>query len=182
MQLIVRRALPSEFDKYRQHLLKLDADSRYLRFGYMIKDEMIVQLCDQWQKDASRHVLFVIEDNKLDFLAVGHVAMLNEMELAFSVLPQCQRQGMGSMLMVRVIQWCRTHGHLNGCMVCLSTNTAIRHLCQKHGINIRSQQGETMADIHFDSPNITTYLQETTAANLAMADYVGKRMARFTTI
>ena len=36
-----------------------------------------------------------------------------------------------------------------------------------------------MADIELDSPNITTYMHEATDVNLAVADYMGKRMPRF---
>ena len=85
---------------------------------------------------------------------------------------------MGSALMKRVIQWCRTHGKLKGCMVCLSTNAAIKHLCLKHGIHIHSSHGETLADIELDSPNITTFISEQTDNNLGVMDYLGKRFAK----
>lgn len=174
----VRRVLPHEYPKYRKHLKALDEASKYLRFGYQIKDEMIDQLCDQFEAEHEKNILFAIENDDLDFIAIGHIALHGELELAFSVLKGYQGQGMGSALMKRAIQWCRIHNKLKGCMVCLSTNAAIKHLCLKHGIHIHSEQGETMADIELDSPNITTYLNEATDSNLAVADYLGKRFAR----
>lgn len=174
----VRRVLPHEYSKYAEHLKALDEDSKYLRFGSHVKDQVIDRLCGDMAQHQSCHVLFAIEDNDFNFIAVGHVALIGEMELAFSVLPQHQRAGLGSRVMKRVISWCRTHGHLKGCMVCLTHNAAIQHLCRKHGIRVHSSQGETLADIELDNPGITTYLAEATDSNLAVMDYVGKRMLR----
>jgi len=174
----VRRVLPHEYLKYRKHLKSLDEASKYLRFGYHIQNEMIDALCDKFEGEPEKNVLFAIENDDLDFIAIGHISIQAELELAFSVLKGYQGQGMGSALMKRVIQWCRIHGKLKGCMVCLSTNQAIKHLCLKHGIHIHSEHGETMADIELDSPNITTYISEATDSNLAVVDYLGKRFAK----
>jgi len=174
----VRRVLPHEYSKYRKHLKALTDASKYLRFGYQIKDEMIDALCDKFEANTAKNILFCIENDDLEFVAIGHVALEDEMELAFSVIKEYQGQGMGSKLMKRVIQWCRTNGNLKGCMVCLSTNAAIKHLCLKHGIHIHSEHGETLADIELDSPNITTFINEATDVNLAVADYLGKRFAK----
>jgi GNAT superfamily N-acetyltransferase len=156
----------------------LDEASKYLRFGYHIQDEMIDKLCAQFEAEPEKNVLFAIENDDLDFIAIGHIAVQGEMELAFSVLKGYQGQGMGSLLMKRVIQWCRIHNKLKGCMVCLSTNQVIRHLCAKHSIHMTNDHGETLADIELDSPNITTYITEATDSNLAVVDYLGKRFAR----
>jgi GNAT superfamily N-acetyltransferase len=174
----VRRVLPHEDGKYRTHLKSLDTESKILRFGYPITDEVLDQLCDKFEADVRSNILFCIEDADLNFIAVGHIALYDEMELAFSVLKEYQGQGMGDRLMKRVIQWCRTKGKLKGCMVCLSTNAAIKHLCLKHGIHIHSEHGETMANIKLDYPNITTYLSEQGDSNLGVIDYLGKRFAR----
>ena len=164
----VRRVLPHEYPKYRKHLKSLDAESKHLRFGYVIRDEMIDQLCDKFEEEIDKNILFCIENDDLDFIAVGHIA-----------LQGYQGQGMGNHLFKRVIQWCRTHGKLKGCMVCLSSNTVIKHLCLKYGIKIHSDHGETLADIELDHPSITTYITEATDSNIAAIDYMGKRMPRF---
>lgn len=177
--LTVRKVLPPEYPKYRKHLKKLDEASKYLRFGFYIRDEMIDQLCDNFEANPEKHVLFCIENDDLDFIAIGHVSLeSDQMELAFSVLKGYQGQGMGNALMKRIIQWCRTHNKLKGCMVCLTTNSAIKHLCMKNGIHIHSEDGETLADLELDSPSITTYVTEAASSNLAVMDYLGKRMVK----
>jgi GNAT superfamily N-acetyltransferase len=174
----VRRVLVHEYPKYSTHLKALDAESRYLRFGAPVQDEIIQQLCAGFAANYDQHILFAVENNDLEFIAVGHVSLQDGMELAFSVLPQYQGHGLGNLLIKRIISWCRTHGELHGTMVCLSTNTVIQHLCAKHGIHVKSSQGETIANIELDSPNITTYLAEAADSNLAIMDYMGKRMLR----
>ena len=174
----VRRVLNHEYSKYRKHLKALDGASKHLRFGYIIQDEMIDKLCDQWEADHEHNILFCIENDDLDFVAVGHIALQDNMELAFSVLKGYQGQGMGNHLFKCVIQWCRTHDHLKGCMVCLTSNSVIRHLCLKYGIHMTSEHGETLADIELDSPKLDTFVSEATDSNLAVMDYLGKRFAK----
>ena len=171
----VRRVLPHEYAKYCQHLRSLDLDSKVLRFGCVIKDEVIDQLCQTIENDRDNHVLFCIENNNLEFIAVGHIALGNGMELAFSVLKEYQNQGLGSAVMRRCIQWCRTHNILEGEMVCLSTNRAIRHLCNKHGISMVNDAGETMATIHLKPADTGTYISEVLNQNLGAIDWLSKR-------
>lgn len=174
----VRRLLDYEYPRYRRHLKKLDSNSRYLRFGIPIRDESIDQLCDLIEQDHDHHILFGIENRELELVAVGHIALGEDMELAFSVLKEYQGQGMGSKLMKRCIQWCRTHGILEGMMVCLSHNTVIKHLCAKYGIRTVSEHGETLAYIHLDPAGPGTYLEEAVDRNAAIIDYWTKRSFR----
>jgi len=175
----VRRVLPHEYPKYRKHLKTLDTDSKILRFGFTVSDYIIDQLCDKFESLPSKHVLYVIENSNLDFIAVGHISTEGDkMELAFSVLKEHQGQGLGNLLIKRCILHCRTHGILEGCMTCLSTNNVIRHLCRKYGIYMESFQGESLADIHLDHPSLSTYVAEATENNLAIMDYASKRFTK----
>lgn len=171
----VRRVLPHEYEKYRTHLKSLDSASRNLRFAHPVTDEVIDNLCDKWDQEKDQHILFAIENEELQFVAMAHIALEGEMELAFSVLKEYQGQGMGSKLMARAIQYCRTHNILHGNMVCLSHNSVIKHLCTKHGIQMHTEYGETLADIDLATPNVTTFINEVADANLAVMDYFSKR-------
>lgn len=176
--LTVRKVLGHEYKKYRDHLKALDSDSKIMRFAYHVSDEMIDKLCDKWEADHERNILFCVENDKLEFIGIGHIALQDGMELAFSVLKEYRGQGIGDRLMKRCIQYCRTHNILKGCMVCLSSNAVIKHLCLKHGIHIHNEHGETMAEVELDHPSITTFVSEATDSNLAVMDYLGKRMVK----
>jgi GNAT superfamily N-acetyltransferase len=172
----VRRVLAHEYPKYRSHLKALDAESKTLRFGSHITDGVIDQLCDKFEADPSKHILFAIENRKLEFIAIGHIALDGGMELAFSVLKKHQGRGFGNLLMKRCIQYCRTHDILKGCMVCLSTNAAIRHLCKKYEITVENDHGESLAEIQLPPAGINTYISETIDNNLSALDYITKRV------
>ncbi len=177
---LVYRLQPYEYSKYRKHLLRLDDASRYLRFGFLIKDETIEQLCDKFESNPAQHKIFAIEDENLDVIAAGHISLEgDQLELAFSVLKEYQKQGMGSSLMKRCIEWCQNRGIKGGCMVCLSTNTAIKKLAGKHGILI-NQGGETLADINIPETTTVSILSEVVDSNLARLDHLGKTQRKFT--
>lgn len=175
MTYIVRKVLANEYPKYTAHLKALDPESRMLRFGFCIKDDSLDNLCKTFEVNTKDHILFCVENNELDFIAIGHIALGNEMELAFSVLKEYQGQGLGDKLMKRCIRYCRTRKILKGNMVCLSYNTAIKHLCTKNQIQFHNDHGETEANIHFDEPRISTYIDEGLAVHAGMTDYAGKR-------
>lgn len=179
MSHLVYRLRPTEYYRYRKHLLALDEESRYTRFGIMVKDETIEQLCDRFEANPKEHKLFVIEDENLRVVAAGHIALEGgETELAFSVLSEYRKQGMGDALMKRCIEWCQNRNIKGGCMVCLSTNTAIKRLAGKHGILI-NDGGETLANISIPAANPISVMNEVIDSNLARVDHLTKVQRKF---
>lgn len=175
--LIVRRVLPIEYHKYRTHLLSLDADSRYLRFGYRAPDSAIHKICDTVESNPDVHVLYCVEDKDLNFVGVAHIAIEeNTTELAFSVLKEHQGRGIGSALMHRAILHCRTRNIKKSHLVCLQSNAAIRKLCIKHGIAVRSECNESIGAVEFSKPEFDTFIAEITASQLGAFDYFAKRI------
>jgi GNAT superfamily N-acetyltransferase len=175
----VYRLRSDEYYRYRKHLLALDSDSRYTRFGYMIKDEVIEQLCDRFEASPKDHKIFVIENESLEVVAAGHIALEGgETELAFSVLKEYRKQGMGDALMKRTIEWCQNRNIRGGCMVCLSTNAAIKALAKKHGVLI-NQGGETLANISIPEATPVSVMHEVVESNMARLDHMTKVQKNF---
>jgi GNAT superfamily N-acetyltransferase len=145
----------------------------------MIKDEMINQLCDKIESDTTSHKIFVIEDEDLRAVAAGHIALdSGQTELAFSVLGEYRRQGMGSSLMKRCIEWCQNRGIAGGAMVCLSTNIAIKKLAGKHGVLVNNG-GETMANITIPNPTPISIMHEVVDSNISRLDHASKMQRKF---
>jgi GNAT superfamily N-acetyltransferase len=168
-----------EYDRYRKHLLALDIDSRYLRFGYHITDETINTLCTTFEENFHRHRVFVIEDDNLDVVGAGHISLEGRpIELAFSVLKSYQGKGMGHSLMSRVVEWCQNRGIKAGCMVCLKHNAAIKKLATKHGILV-SNGGETLADIQIPDANAVSLIHEAVDNGISKLDHLGKLQRKF---
>lgn len=176
---LVYKLKPSEYSKYIDHLLKLDEASRYTRFGYAARDEHIIQLGNRLSSKASKHKIFVIENENLEVIAAGHISLEdNEVELAFSVLKDYQNLGMGNSLMKRCIEWCQNRNIKKGYMVCLSTNTPIKKLAAKHGI-LHSESGETVADIKIPDADPFSVMHEVVDSHLARIDHIGKLQRNF---
>lgn len=179
MSHLVYRLQPHEYGRYKTHLLALDAVSRYTRFGHHISDEMIVSLCNKFEANPKDHKLFVIENDELAVAAVGHISLEGgETELAFSVLNEYRKQGMGSSLMKRCIEWCQNRNIKGGCMVCLSTNIAIKKLASKHGVLI-NDGGETLANIDIPTATAASMMSEVVDSNMAKFDHLGKLHRKF---
>lgn len=176
---LVYRLQPHEYGRYRKHLLSLDEESRYTRFGFHAKDEIIEQLCTTFETNTREHKIFVIEDDDLNVVAAGHISLAGgETELAFSVLKEHRKKGMGSSLMSRCVEWCQNRNIKGGCMVCLSTNTAIKKLASKHGILV-NDGGETLADIKIPDATPASVVHEVVESNLAKLDHLGKLQRSF---
>lgn len=179
MSHLVYRLRPEDYHRYRTHLLALDADSRYTRFGTMVKDDIINQLCDRFESNPKEHKIFVIEDEDLKVVAAGHIALEGgETELAFSVLNEYRKRGMGSSLMARTIEWCQNRNIKGGCMVCLSSNLAIKKLAAKHGVLINNG-GETLANIVIPEATASSVIHEVVDSSMARADHLGKVQRKF---
>jgi len=170
-----------DYTRYRQHLLKLDQTSRYMRFGFNISDEGINKLCDEIETHINMHKIFIIENSDLEVIAAGHIALdqndWQKMELAFSVLEPYRNHGYASKLMERCLEWCRNRNITAGFMVCLSNNTVMKHLAEKHGIDMYNEEGEVMAEIRLPIGNGMTYMRELIETNLATMDHLGKSNA-----
>jgi GNAT superfamily N-acetyltransferase len=175
----VYRLTHIEFFKYRRHLKSLDAESRYLRFGYAIRDDVIDTVCDRIEQQPLKHKIFVIENEDCEVIAAGHISLVDQpVELAFSVLRQHQGQGMGSALMARCIEWCQNRSIKTGCMVCLSHNKAVRAMAKKHGVLI-DEAGEAEAALTIPSLNTGSVIHEIAEDNIAMFDHMGKIQKKF---
>lgn len=175
----VYRLAPSEYDRYTEHLLQLDQDSRYTRFGYAVTDELIRSLGERIKNNHKAHKIFVIENRDLEIVGAGHIAFDGDStELAFSVLTDYRQQGLGSKLMERCIEWCQNRNIKNVKMVCLSTNTAIKRLAAKHGVLV-SQHGETLATLRIPDPtpfSIGHEVVESQIANVIHLDRLNKKL------
>ena len=164
-----------EFHRYKLHLLSLDEESKYMRFGYHIKTEQIRDLCNKWRDNSDKHIIFAIENSDLEVVGVAHISLEDQpAELAFSVLKECQGQGMGDALMKRAIEYCQNHGIKTGCMVCLGTNDKIKGLARKHGILVKTEHGDASAEVAIPSPTPVSVWSEAVHDSLAKIDHLGK--------
>ncbi len=132
----IRSLLPWEWPKLRDHLLRLDAADRRMRFGHALGDQAIDAFVRKinWLQD---RVSVAID---ADGVVVGavHISRLDDgaAELAFSVEPVHRGRGVGQALAARALLAARNAGYRRVHIFCLAENIAMRRLAARCGMRL----------------------------------------------
>lgn len=169
----IRKLWPTETDKFRDHLLRLDKDSRRMRFAHGVSDGFIEDYAGRMCEMGS--VVFGFFDHG-EVRAAAELRKLGdtwgkEAEAAFSVEKAYQEKGLGTELMGRVIRAARNRGVQHLFMSCLSENAKMQAIARKHEADLRFEYGEVIGEIVPQEPNYFSILAE------AVEDRVGYMMA-----
>lgn len=146
----VRRLSVFDQDAFTQHLLRLDEESRQLRFGMIASDAFLLEYakgCARW--DVVIYGFFVDSilrgAAELRPLASG---ALREAEGAFSVERPWRGHGVGTRLFEKLIRAARNRDFTRLYMSCLATNRAMQALARKFSADITFDRGGTTGIIH----------------------------------
>lgn len=169
----IRKLWPQETDKFRDHLLRLDKDSRRMRFAHGVSDTFIGDYASR-MCDLGSIVYGYFADGEVR--AAAELRKLGdtwgkEAEAAFSVEKAYQEKGIGTELMGRVIRSARNRGVHHLYMSCLSENGKMQAIARKHEADLRFEYGEVIGEIVPQEPNYFSILAE------AMDDRVGYMLA-----
>lgn len=170
---IIRKLWPSEADKFRDHLLRLDKESRRLRFAHGVSDAFIEDYAAR-MSDMGSLVFAFLADGEIrgaaELRKLGDT-WGREAEAAFSVEKAYQDQGIGSELMGRVVRAARNRSVQLLYMSCLAENSKMQAIARKHEAELRFEYGEVVGEIVPDGANYFSILAE------AVEDRVGFMMA-----
>lgn len=169
----VRKLLASETDRFRDHLLRLDKESRRMRFAHGVSDSFIEDYA-QRMTDMGALVFACVIDHEVR--AVAELRKLSdtwghEAEAAFSVEKPYQDRGIGNELMGRVIRAARNRGVRLLYMSCLAENAKMQAIARRHEADLKFEYGEVIGEIIPDNASYFSLLAE------AMEDRVGYMMA-----
>lgn len=146
----IRKLAPMEAFRFRDHLLRLDKDSRRLRFAHGVSDGFIESYA-AGINDGS--IIFGYFDGG-ELRAAAELRRLGanegwgeQAEAAFSVERAYQEKGLGSELMARVIRSARNRGIKHLFLSCLSENGKMLSLAKKHDATLHFEFGEVTSDI-----------------------------------
>jgi GNAT superfamily N-acetyltransferase len=144
----VRTLKAKELPLLREHLLRLDPESRHDRFNGYIDDGFIARYAEKCQTDGTI-VIAYIEDDEVRGAAELHQPDLSNPlpEVAFSVEARLRRQGVGSMLFARLIEQARSLGYASLRITTGSQNQAMRALAHKFGAHLVFRRGESSGSI-----------------------------------
>lgn len=172
----VRVLLQRELPLFREHLLRLDPESRRDRFNGSLNDAWITQYAERSVRDGTV-ILVYVEKGEVRGAAELHQADLSSEllpEIAFSVEASVRRQGVGSVLFTKLIAKARAMGYAKLRITTGAQNDAMRALANKFGARLSFRHGESTGTIDIEAPRQGAVAKPKLAVfevARAMADY-----------
>ena len=158
-----------ENDAYRDHLLRLDQESRQRRFSGAVSDDVIAR-----HAATAADVGVVVHGFFVDGTLRGAAelrpygtGLAREGEAAFSLEQPWQSQGIGSLLLERTLLSARNRGIKSLHMHCLASNKRMQQLARKFEADLHFDFGSVVGDV---DPPLSTALS---LMREAMADVHG---------
>jgi GNAT superfamily N-acetyltransferase len=144
---IIRKIWIGEAELYRDHLLRLDTDSRHSRFAGAVADDFIRNYADlSFGIDAVIHGFFV--DGRLRGAAeLRPIGLAREAEAAFSIEKPWQSHGVGSALLERTLLAARNRGVKFLHMACLADNQRMQQLARKFDAELSFDFGSVVGEV-----------------------------------
>jgi GNAT superfamily N-acetyltransferase len=158
-----------ELPLLRDHLLRLDPESRHDRFNGFLDDSFIERYAARCADDGTVIIAYIVDG------VVRGAAELHPPEgdclpeVAFSVEASARRQGIGTMLFRRLIAEARWLGYKRLRITTGAENHAMRALANKFGAHLAFRHGESTGTIDL------TRTPEAELADLAAAPFTASR-------
>lgn len=170
---VSRKLWSTESDKFRDHLLRLDKESRRLRFAHAVSDGFIEDYAARMSELGSIVYGYFVNG---EIRAAAELRKLadtwqHDAEAAFSVETEYQDKGIGTELMGRVIRAARNRGVTSLYMSCLAENKKMQAIAKKHDADLRFEYGEVIGEIVPEGASYFSMLAE------AVEDRVGFMLA-----
>jgi len=169
---LIRKMWRVEASRYRDHLLRLDEDSRRFRFGGAVSDDYVISYAElALSADTVVHGFFVNGTMRgaAELRAIGS-PRLRQAEAALSIEKPWQDHGIGSALLARTLLAARKRGIKFLHMTCLADNHRMQQLARKFDAQLRFDFATAVGAVR--APRLTplSFMRE------AFAD--GHRLAR----
>jgi GNAT superfamily N-acetyltransferase len=151
----IRKLWVGETDAYRDHLLRLDHESRHRRFSGGVSDEFIAR-----HAATANAVGVVVHGFFVDGVLRGaaelrpnSAAFAHEAEAAFSIEQPWQSHGVGTELLERTLLSARNRGIKALHMQCLADNRRMQQLARKFEADLKVDFGSVIGEV--DPPHST---------------------------
>lgn len=163
------------------HLLALDPQDRYLRFGYAASDEQIGRYVAGL--DFELDEVFGIFNRKLQLVAFAHLAYARDAalrscaEFGVSVAKASRGRGYGTRLFERAAMHARNDGVTQLYIHALSENTAMLGIARSAGAVVTRDGSESDAFLQLAPATLDSQVTEIVQEQFAQADYRMKQQA-----
>ena len=157
----IRKLWVADTAAFRDHLLRLDPQTRRNRFGMAASDDFVRRYAEtSFALDTLIHGVFVGDR----LVGVGELRSLGrsrtEAEAAFSVESDWQGRGFGSQLMERVLLTARNRRIEKLYMNCLASNGQMQRLARRHGADLEYEGGDVVGLVVPETPSPASWLRE----------------------
>jgi GNAT superfamily N-acetyltransferase len=146
---MIRKLWLGEAKAYRDHLLRLDPESRCNRFGGAVADELIESYAaSAMRMDAVMHGFLIdgVLRGVAELKPFG-AAFPTEAEVAFSIEKPWQSHGVGSALLERTLLAARNRGIKLVHMACLAANARMQQLARKFEAELSFDMGSVVGEV-----------------------------------
>lgn len=162
---VIRKMWIDRAGPYRDHLLRLDKDSRRNRFGGAVSDEFIENYIElSLGLDAVIHGFFVdgILRGVAELRPLGN-GFAEEAEAAFSIETPWQSNGVGTALLERTLLAARNRGIKLLHMACLVNNARMIELARKFEAELKFDFGSVIGEVEAAHPTPLSVWRELVA-------------------
>ena len=159
-----------------QHMFALSERDRYLRFGYLAKDEHIQKYVDGL--DFEHDEVFGVFNRRLQLVAMAHLAFSRNpddpqsAEFGVSVSAQARGKGLGSQLFERAVLHARSKNVDLIFIHALSENEAMLKIARKAGAVVENFGGEVQAHLRLPPQDMGERIES--AVRDAVEDGIGE--------
>lgn len=178
----IRALAATHRSRIAQHLLALDPQDRYLRFGYAAGDEQIARYVDGLNFD--RDEIYGVYNRKLELIAMAHLSFADNAqctscaEFGVSVHKAARGKGLGTRLFDRAIMHARNEGVDMMFIHALTENTAMLKIAHSAGAWVERDGSETQAYVKLPPATLDTRMTEVVQDQVAEVDFQLKLQAK----
>jgi GNAT superfamily N-acetyltransferase len=177
----IRKLWVGETDAYRDHLLRLDVDSRHRRFSGAVSNDVIAR-----HAASAGDVGVVVHGFFVDGTLRGAAELrpygtgfAREGEAAFSIEQPWQSQGIGSLLLERTLLTARNRGIKQLHMHCLADNRRMQQLARKFEADLHFDFGSVVGEVDPPRSTVLSLMREAQADAHGLAAAILDAQSRF---
>lgn len=179
----IRKLLPTEMEKFRDHLLRMDRASRQLRFTHAVSDSVIEDYARRMNDAGAIAYAYMLDGEAraaAELRPVGN-SWSPTAEAAFSVEPAFQNRGLGTELMGRIIRAAKNRSVQRLVINCLIGNAKMQSIARKFEAELRFEHGDAVGEITPAQANyfsiVAEAMEDSIGGMLSILDYQQRTLA-----
>ncbi len=178
----IRKLSPRHRPKIAQHLIRLEPQDRYLRFGYPATDEQIVRYVEGL--NFVRDEIYGVFNRRLALVAMAHLAFSIDpqwatcAEFGVSVLQQSRGKGLGAQLFGHAVVHARNEGVHMLFIHALSENAVMLNIARQAGARVEREGSESEAFLLLPAATLDSHVHQIVNEKMSEVDYQWKAKAQ----